>query len=318
MNNNTTQPTTEVVNTVITGEIKLRLSKLGLQYEKVLQDAENIKFSKETLDQDFAPLKKLRELSTKLAEEENPHTKAWAKWNGDRKSLLDPVKATLATKTAEYTKLATEIKAELAKQQKEAARIQLIKDTISSFTIEWAGKIAAADSITALTAAQMRIGTEKSRKSFYAELYPDLIAACQVLETALKTQKEKVRELEGLGKKAASANDEQLIEIIEKKELITAEIEQAKNQVQEDSVNAITSTTVETLVPESTLVAPKARRTSWQMKIVDPKKAFAAGMVEVELNKVKAKAVLDELKKASPDNDAFFKDGIHYYQEKSY
>lgn len=312
----------QIANNPTTGELKLKLSKLGLQYETVLQKAEDIKFSKETLQQDFLPLKSLRELHTSIKAMENPFTASWKKWNEDRKSLFDPVDTLLTKKTGEYTTLATEIKKELADQEAEKLRIKNIKDFISSFTIEFAGKIAAADSFAALNAIHMRIGTEKSRKTFYSEFLPDFVEACKGLENALRDQKGKVKELEGLDKKAVTATDEEQLVIMDEKELVVAQIEQNKLNVQQETVNAASAPT-ETIVAESTFVAPKPRRTTidWEVKDFNLLSKKNPELVVVQANVFEVDKLAKELresKKWPKGQEEYMHNGIRFFEKYSY
>lgn len=304
---------------VIAGSLKLQLSKLGLQYECTLQKANDIKFSKETINQDYEPLKKLRELSTAIADLENPYTKFWSDWNKARKSIADPIVLALAEKTAAFTKMAEEIKRENDKLEAERVRIKGIKDAINAFTVDFAGKIAAATDNDTLIAIQMRIGTEKSHKVKWGEFIADFFEACKGLESSLKIQKSKIAELKKLEDSEKTADDAQLMEIMEMKETIVAEIEQGKIDVQEITVRAATSAT-ETVVPESLSLAPKARRTAkkWRVDNLTLLYKKRPDLVDLIPNKEKIDAMLDERRKAKVFIEETTSDGITFYEEKSY
>lgn len=252
----------------VKGGLKLEIfKKIGKQYEVALQHGENVSFDKENLALGYGELEVFRKFKKAIQDLENPWTQKWSEWNAQRKSLLDPVAKIETEKTATYTKLAGEIKAEKDKQDAEILRVQSIKDAIKNFTIEFSGKIAGAEIMSQLAAIQMRIGSEKNRKSFYAEFYEDFVTSCDMLQEALKKQKEHLLLLQKLDKKAETADDGELMEIMDKKELITAGIEQNKTDVQESALKA--STAPETIVPESTIISPKPKRRVWDYEVTD-------------------------------------------------
>jgi predicted nucleic acid-binding Zn-ribbon protein len=266
-----TTPNTSVVSTTKT-EILVALGKLGLQYQKLLQAGEDISFTKDTINQDYEPLKKLREVSTAIKDMENPWTEKWSQWNKDRKSLLDPVTALLGTKTAEFTTLANEIKADQLKADNEKKRVADIKAAISSFTLDYSTKIAQATTFEELNTLHMRMGAEKSRKNVYQEFMPDLQEAIVGLEISLKTQKQNIKDLQELeGQKAAalqSGDDEALMGLIEKEEEITSKITETGTTVQEAAISSVSNNEVvevDSILP----TAPKPRRTVLDWEVTD-------------------------------------------------
>ena len=58
---------------VTKAELTLALSKEGLAYQKLLQDGENLKFTKDNLVEEGASLKTLRTVKKKLEDTENPY-----------------------------------------------------------------------------------------------------------------------------------------------------------------------------------------------------------------------------------------------------
>lgn len=312
----TTQPATPAV---ITGDLKLQVfKKLGKQYEVLLQQAENLKFDKNNLAAGAEEMKVIRAMETAIKDLENPFTERWKNWNESRKSILDPVANVLKTKAAEYTKLASEVTAERARQEAEKNRIKTIKDTIASFTIEFSGKIAAANDLPTLTNLQMRLGSEKSRKSFYQEFITDFFHECNGLEIALRAQKEKLTKLKELAKAEETADDEKLMEIFGQREVIEADIEQTRNDVQEKAINASTRAD-ETIVAESTVETPKARRTSKEWRVDDVKVLLKKrpDLVDFVPNKEKIDAMLKERAKAKVFVEETV-DGITFFLKPTY
>ena len=129
------ETTTPVAIDVTKAELQIALSKEGLQYQQLLQEGENLTFTKDGLVEQGASLKTLRVVQTKLDKMVNPYWKQCKAWNDAKASLIAPVEELLNRKVNEYKKLALEIKADKKKAEQEKARVDGIKQTIDSFFI---------------------------------------------------------------------------------------------------------------------------------------------------------------------------------------
>ena len=207
-----TESTTPVAIDVTKAELTIALSKEGLQYQQLLQEGENLTFTKDKLVEQGASLKKLREVQKKLADKENPYTANWKAWNEARKSLVDPVSDLLKRKENEYRKLALEIEADKKREAEEKERVAGIKTAIDSFFIAQSQAIAGAKTLPELTAIEKIIGSHKANKSRYSEFLPELVAKAELLTPLIKEQKKVIRELEALKAQMTKAASQDLLE----------------------------------------------------------------------------------------------------------
>lgn len=259
-----------VTTEMVKAEIKLELSKTGTIYQTVLQKAENIKFDKDKLDADYAPLKELRAVVKQLKDKENPYTAAWQAWNSGRKDLLDPLNELLIKKTAEFKKLSDEVAAENEKIKKEEedkiAKTELINNTILDFS----AKIAAAATDKGIVTLEKAMGTEKSRKNTYGDYLPDLIARIDELKPIVAAKKEAIRNLGGLEKEAETAlneGDDVKLESVEtQKEETAAKVSELGTKIQE---TAIAGTRYYGGYSKVAAPAPKPRRITCEWQIED-------------------------------------------------
>ncbi len=231
------------------------------------------------------------------------------------KTELDLLEKDVADK---YNKMCREIEARRQKAELEKRERERVKKLIDDFVMNVAQEIAGVVDIPSLTRLQQKLGLEKTRKNTYGEQLPDLIARIDVLKPLLDDKKTVLQLSDKTKKESESAlnegRDEVYMQNEEKLEDLGAKV--TFNNIQAVEAAILTTSSkpqeAEELFPEV-----KGRR-QWKMKIVDERKALQAGLLSVEINTVKAKAVMGELRKANPQSEEFFKDGIMYFQEKIY
>lgn len=266
------ETTTPIAIDVTKAELQIALSKEGLQYQQLLQDGENLKFTKDNLVEQGASLKTLRTVQKKLGDIENPYTANWKAWNEARKSLVDPVADVLKRKEAEYRKLALEIEAEKKQAEQEKERVSGIKQAIDSFFIAQSQAIAGAKTLPELTAIEKIIGSHKANKARYAEFLPELVAKAETLTPLIKQQKDNIRKLEAVkeaeAKAAESGDDQAVLDAMEAKEALQNKFDEVNIKAQEQAVGMATKADV--VVPEVILPsAPKPRRTTFEWECYD-------------------------------------------------
>jgi hypothetical protein len=319
-----TESTTPVAIDVTKAELTIALSKEGLQYQQLLQDGENLTFTKDKLVEQGASLKKLREVQKKLAEKENPYTANWKAWNEARKSLVDPVADLLKRKEAEYRKLALEIEADKKKAEQEKARVDGIKQAIDSFFIAQSQAIAGAKTLGELTAIEKIIGSHKANKARYAEFLPDLVGKAENLTPLIKQQKDNIRKLEAVkeaeAKATESGDDQAVLDAREAQESLQNKFDEVNIKAQEQAVGM--ATRVETVVvPEVVLpAAPKPRRQVWTYESTDINETLKKmpNFVELTLNKEKVDEYLKAKKAEGIEGDEFTVFGIRFFIQKSF
>lgn len=292
--NNQPVPEGVVQNPEVTkAEIALSLSKEGLAYQSILQEGNNIALTRDNLESEKPKFDLLVKVEKELKDLENPFTSRWKSWNEARQSLLKPVSELVTKNRSTLTKIANEIAAEKKKAEDEAARVKAIKDAIDTFFIEQSNAIAVAKTPEELTRIQKLIGSNKTASSKYgAEFLPLVAEKALKLDDLIKAQKSALKELQGL-ETAENASDEEILDATEKKEQITAKIEQTKQEIQSKALNMATEAET-VVVPEMVLPDVKAKRRTWDWEINDLAALYkkAPELVELTANKEAIKAIL--------------------------
>jgi len=315
---------------VTTSELILGLSKEGLAYQDLLQQAENVIFTKDNLNEERTALVSLRKVKSKLDAMQNPWTEKWKAWNESRKSLVDPVAAVLQKKEGEFRKLANEIAAEnkrIADEKAEDARILLEIDT---FFLTQSQVIANAKTADELVRVEKLIGSHKNA-SRYGKHLPLMAEKAQNLTELIRTAKDAIKKIADLRAKEQAAeakgDDQAVLNLREQQETVTAKLEEAKIHVQEASISMATQADV--VEPEVILAKEaKPRIKLWRFEVVNDvdkngneiensglKKAEKAGLTLLILDLEKVGEILKEKRKT--ENECT-ENGIRYYIEKSY
>ena len=316
--------TTPVAIDVTKAELQIALSKEGLQYQQLLQEGENLTFTKDGLVEQGASLKTLRTVQKKLGDIENPYTANWKAWNEARKSLLTPVEELLNRKVNEYKKLALEIEADKKKAEQEKERVSGIKQAIDSFFIAQSQAIAGAKTLGELTAIEKIIGSHKANKARYAEFLPDLVGKAENLTPLIKQQKDNIRKLEAVkeaeAKATESGDDQAVLDAREAQESLQNKFDEVNIKAQEQAVGM--ATRVETVVvPEVVLpAAPKPRRQVWTYESTDINETLKKmpNFVDLTLNKEKVDEYLKAKKAEGIEGEEFTVFGIRFFIQKSF
>ena len=266
------ETTTTIAIDVTKAELQIALSKEGLQYQQLLQEGENLKFTKDNLVEQGASLKTLRTTQKKLEDIENPFWKQYKAFNDAKASLITPIKTLLAKKEAEYRKLALEIEAEKKQAEQEKERVKGINQAIDSFFIAQSQAIAGAKTLVELTAIEKIIGSHKANKARYSEFLPELVAKAENLTPLIKQQKDNIRKLEAVkeaeSKAAESGDDQAVLDAMEAKEALQNKFDEVNIKAQEQAVGMATKADV--VVPEVILPsAPKPRLTTFEWECYD-------------------------------------------------
>jgi hypothetical protein len=250
------------------------------EYQSVLQNLEYIKPTKENLkecngkmDEIESVIKKIMDFGTDTG---SPYFKA-------HKAILKSVKDVLAPILTKVTSIKADIKtkndellADLAEAAAKQARIDNIKNTMIMFINNCTQFIALATTDKQIVNIQKRIGTEKSKKGFYAEFYDELVGKCDALTALINERKEFIRKQSELSAAAETAlkNDdaEAAAEIKEQQEQLESDMEENILRLQEEAFNQISNDTP-VIVPEPVGEALEGRN-YWRWEIVDMNKVY--------------------------------------------
>lgn len=324
------QQSTEVGRPKVTQEIvnaRFSTELTKLKYQDALQALESYKVTEDAIVEAQDKLKKARKFITQMedikAVGKEPALIEGRYWDAALKSFLLPLQTALDTKAADIQKISTEMAARKKKEEDENKRKEDIQTAINTFILDQSKAIAEAKSDDTLISIEKLIGSHKANKSRYQEFLPDLIERCNDLTHILKGQKESIRSMEELKKQQAEAvtngDDAKVLELEEKKEALSDKIDEAKVIVQEKAIEGATRSSGVSSGVTQIFSAPKARRTTWGMEIVDEKKAFAAGMLICVIDKEKGKTQLAAIKATLPeDQTEVIINGVRYYESKTY
>lgn len=306
---------------IVKAELQLSLSKEGLAYQQLLQECENVVFTRDNLNDERTALVNLRKVKSKLEAFENPFTERWKGWNSAKKSLVDPVAALLTKKEGEYKKIAAELAEEARKAEAEKQRKAGILSAIDTFFIEQSQAIANATDPQELVRIEKLIGSHKANSSRYAEFLSLMAEKAAKLTDLIKEQKEALKKLDAL-KRAENAaeltgDDQAVLDLREHQEQITAQIEEKREVVQSTAINMATNsevTEVEVIAP----AAPKPRRTAVKWMITNEAQATKCGYMKLVPDEEKIEAYVKSVDKKGMKDEGYTAFGIKIYLEKSY
>ena len=303
---------------IVKAELQLSLSKEGLAYQQLLQECENVVFTRDNLNDERTALVNLRKVKSKLEGFDNPFTERWKNWNSAKKSLVEPVSELLARKEGEYRKIAAELAEEYRKAEAENQRKAAILSEIDNFFIAQSQAIANATEPQELVRIEKLIGSHRGNQSRYGEYLRLMSQKSSNLTDLIKNRKEAIKKLEALktAEKAAelAGDDQTVLDSREAQEQLLAKISEIGEVVQTEAINmAVNSGVVE---PEIlTPAAPKPRRVSYKYQIIDEKVAAKAGLMKLVPDEEKIDAILAGKRK---DGIECTENGIRYYKHFDY
>lgn len=211
-----------------------------------------------------------------------------------------------------YQKLCYEVARKQQEAENERLRIAGIREQMNNFKNEFAAKIADCKTSQEIVAIERRFNLESANKSRYAEFLTEFQADCEAIRSHLRTQKEKVRELEDLDRKANLAaengSDEQILEIMEKKEVLEAQIAEKRVNIQEEALFQSTKPTESATVILP--IIPRGGRKLWRFEILDEKAAAKSGFMKLVPDTEKIDARLKEIRESETE---VVENGIRYY-----
>lgn len=320
-----------VTTEVAKAHINIALAASLLVLQKIQDEANILEINEDNLQAigDFiAKTKKVdKVIEEKHKEGKAPSLQEGRNWDAAKNSLMEIIDGIRKPISIKYTTLCSNIdkrrREEEQREQKKKDILQGIENNVISFS----SRIAACATNKELISIESIINLEKSpsRKDKYAEFQQQAIEKYdEVLKPIIIAQKEKIKEKEAIVKQLAEATLQNNVEVIdtlnEQMELVEEQIQQNKITVQESALNQSPIHHVE----HARVVFPtiKARRVSWEIELVDADAAIkkAKDLLDISLNKEKAKGVLQTLKDAGTldGKEEFILNGIRYFQKTLY
>lgn len=315
---NTTLEQTSLTPAIVKGKLAIALTKAE-QSVQALHDAESkLVYNEEnlaTIKNFIDEVKKAAKIvETKRKQLKEPYLQASRIIDDGAKLLSNDLDLVLQKASAPYQKLCQEVERKRREAEAETARVKGIQDAMNNFRMEYSQKIAAAKSSSELVAIERLVNLESANARKYAEFLENFKTSCEPLRIQLRTQKERVRELEEIELKRQEAekrgNDEEILQLMEKQEVLGAKIEENKEIVQEVAVSqAIQS---ETTVTEIIPTVPRGTRRYMRWEMVDEKAATKAKLTMVVPDKDKIEEILRDKRE---NGEEVTENGIRYYYE---
>jgi hypothetical protein len=326
---NTPQPTTDGLKPITTdlakANISLSLTKANLNFQNLADEIARIPKNEDGLQEMANLIAKAKEIENKINEThqigKKPYLDGGKSWDTAKNDLLNVLAGSTLALKAKYAQLCKEVEKRRIEAENKAKQDKAILDGIETNLMTFSSQITACKTNKELVAVESRINLEKSRTTKYGEFMPILLEKLVQLTELVKTQKATVQELERIQKEKIEAeqsgDDGKLLELMDREEIVTQKVHENKINIETKVVNASSAYSEGYTVAKEVFPQIKGRK-QWKMRLDDPKKALAAGLLNVEINTIKAKAVMADLKKDNPDSQEFFKDGICYYESTNY
>lgn len=249
-------------------------------YQEVLKMLDNIKPTTENLKevdgimkQVAVVIKKLKQFAKDIA---SPYDKAHSTVLAGMTELLSAILEKVALIEAEKKAKNDELIANQTKANAEKARIEGIKNSITTFINNCTQFIGVATTNPQIVNIQKRVGTEKSKKGYYAEFYDELVSKCDALNDLINERKDHIRKSDQLSAAASDAlknNDaEAAAEIKEQQEQLESDMEENILRLQEEAFNQI-SNEIPTIVAEPVGESLKGRN-YWRWEPIDLQKTL--------------------------------------------
>ncbi len=248
------------------------------QYNKMLQGLQGMQITKENLKPEYPEFKEadkfIKALDTWRKAEANPFNTVDALFLEVYKEITEPILAALNSLKVQV-KTAREANAiEIAQAKQEQARKDLIVKTMGEFINNCTTYIVTATTDEQIILVEKRIGSEKSKKSFYAEYYQELVDKCEALKSTITAQKKKIQELQKANEafqQALKSNDDiAASELKEKIELINDELVENSIRLQEKAFEQSMNISQDQVgQPELNVTKGKTSRWKWRVDDID-------------------------------------------------
>ncbi len=246
------------------------------EYNKMLQGLKGIRITKENLKEDYPEFKAadkfVKSLDAWRKSEANPFNKVDALFLEVYKEIVEPILAELTLLKAQVKTAREANAAEIAQAKREQARKDLIVKTLGDFINNCTTYIVTATTDDQIILVEKRIGSEKSKKSFYAEYYQELVDKCEALKATITNQKKEIQKLQRLKaafEEALKRNDDSTASNIKE------QIEVTNNDLVENSIRLQEKAFEQSInisqdqVGQPELNVTKGKTSRWKWKVDD-------------------------------------------------
>lgn len=322
---------------VIKSSLSLKILELGFNSLATEQTA--LIYNEDNLPAIKAFVDKVDKCIKKVNEEHEvgkaPYWEECVNWDKARRVLMGELDNLRQLPAAKNQEISTAIE----KRKKEAAiaeaAMKEAKEKIDKKVLEFSDKITSATTWEQLRSIENEVNGVKGAATAKVNKQEDkqgvnalLIERLETIAPLIAAQKLLVKEDAAIDQQIeqakSSGNEEELNDLMDKKELITAEISEKKQTIGSDIINLTTAPTSASVSYPSSYSYPevKAKRKSWkarQQEGIDISKV-ASKWTKVVLDEEKIDAFLKEYKSGWDKNnqESVIDGGIEFYVEKKY
>lgn len=297
-------------------------------YNKMLQGLKGMRITKDNLQSEYPEFKEADKFVKTITEwrkqQAKPFNDVDALFLEVSKEIIEPISEVLTTLKAQVKSASEANAAEIAQAKREQAKKDLIAVTMGQFINKITADITLATTDEEIASIQMLMGTEKSKKTFYADYYQELVDKCEALNPTINEQKQKIRDLKKFNaqfEQAVSNNDDKKAsEIKEQIELTTHGLVENSIRLQERAFEqSLTISQVQVGQPEVNIAKGKTTRWKWKVENIDMLHKRYPQYTRIIPNN----ETIDELMKEqrilgsfNTDHDEILVSGITFYKEK--
>lgn len=247
-------------------------------YNKMLQGLQDMDITKDNLQESYPEFKEGDRFIKKITEwskdEARPFSDVCDLFLEVRKEIIEPISEILALRKSQVKTASEANAAEIAQAKKEQERIDLITTTMGQFINKITADITIATTDAQIVLIQKLIGSEKSKKNFYAEFWDELMAKCDALTPTINQQKEKIRDLKKLNEQLSQAiksdDNKKASELKEKIDDTNAILVENSIRLQEKAFEqSLNITQTEVGQPELNVVKGKSNRWRWRVDNIE-------------------------------------------------
>jgi len=297
-----------------------------LDWQTLFDTAKKIKVEKETIGVNYADALKLRELHVYLRAKEKQENEADKARIKARKEGYDtyckPIEEILSALDPDFHRINNEIIAEEREIEAQVAKQNGIRTRHIEFVNDMVKQISAAPDAKDLARIQSLIGSEKSRKAYYGDYFPNVEDSCDemlklidsrkaILKENAKTQKEYDKAIE----KGDHAKAVELKELMEYNDRIIKENAQS---IAESAYKKVAEITLKLSEMESASIRPRQRRWSYRIEDIELLYKKNPELVLLEPNAKAIGALVKEKAKDMADDQELEINGLIIYQKHFY
>lgn len=297
-------------------------------YNKMLQGLQGMSVTKENLKSEYSEFKEADKFIKSITDwrkaQAAPFNSVDALFLEVSKEIIEPISAELQRLKVQVKAASDANAAEIAQARKEQERKDAIVRSIGTFINNCTTYIVTATTDDQIVLVQKRIGSEKSKKTFYAEYWQELADKCNSLDVLINQQKEKIREIKKMNDEFEQAlknnDDTKATELKEGLELANMELVENSIRLQEKAFDeSLSISTVEVGQPDLNVTKGKSNRWRWKVLDIDFLRKKFPAFTKVVLDEEKIEAFMKEQREAGlfkTEETEIQVNGITFYKEK--